>query len=229
MEYFGWILALISILLLGVIYAYSTGFIQRHVKLPKRKPKPAARAEPVFETEPESEPVEVEEPPEPAQPEQTPPVLEQDSKVVAIRIVPEPGQSFGAEELILKLRAAGFQHGEFDIFHKLDAQGSGRIRYSVASLVEPGSFDLSNLKESSYPGVTMFMVLPAPEDGLALFDEMMDSARDLVKELEGRVIDEQGSVLSVQRERYMREEVIEFLRQQLKVSDQEDMFEFSNR
>jgi cell division protein ZipA len=232
MEYFGWVLALISVLLLALIYAYSTGFFKRRIRL-RSKVRPT-RQDPVLasqsaeadagddQTDPEAEPGEAEAP--------TPkPLLAADSKVVAIRVVPEPGDSFGAEHLILKLRSAGFKHGEFDIFHKLDPEGSGRIRYSVASLVEPGSFDLSKLKESTFPGVTMFMVLPAPEDGLALFDEMMAAARNLGKELDGRLIDEQGSALSVQRERYMREEVIEFLRQQLKVSDQEALFEFSSQ
>ena len=75
----------------------------------------------------------------------------------------------------------------------------------------------------------MFLVLPAPEDGLALFDEMMACAHRLVKEVDGRLVDEQGSLFSVQRERYMREEVIEFLRQQLRAGDQEDMFELSGQ
>ena len=104
------------------------------------------------------------------------------------------------------------QHGQYGIFHRLDEEDGTRIRYSVASLIEPGSFDLSKLKESSYKGVSIFMVLPAPEDGLELFDDMLQTARDLAKETGGHLLDEQGGALSVQRERYMREEVIEFLR-----------------
>ena len=104
-------------------------------------------------------------------------------------------------------------------FHRIaeSAGSSGeedeRIRYSVASLVEPGSFDLSNLKDSEYPGISIFMLLPAPEDGAKMFDEMLGTAREIAKQIDGRLVDEQGGAMSVQRERYMREEVIEFLRQ----------------
>jgi cell division protein ZipA len=126
--------------------------------------------------------------------------------------MPQPGAYFPAEELILALRAVGLQHGQFGIFHSMAEGDEERIRYSVASLVEPGSFDLSNLKDSRYQGISIFMVLPAPEDGVELFDEMLGTARDLTKRIEGNLVDEQGSAMSMQRERYMREEVIEFQR-----------------
>jgi len=140
------------------------------------------------------------------------PVVSGDSLVVTVRIMPEPGAQFPAEQLILSLRAARLQHGKFGIFHCIDSDTAGRIRYSVASLVEPGSFDLTRLKESSYKGISLFMVLPAPEDGVTLFDDMLITARSIAKDIDGRLVDEQGGALSVQRERYMREEVIDYLR-----------------
>jgi cell division protein ZipA len=224
-ESFAWILVLISIAVLILIYAYSTSKISWRFKLPKKGV--AARTEPV----PDADDAAKAAPAEAAGARQVPrpPRLEADSKVVTVRIVPHGHGRFPAERLVLALRGEGFQHGEFDIFHKHDPFGSGRIRYSVASLVEPGAFDLSKLKDSEYPGISMFMVLPAPEDGLALFDEMMACAHRLEKELGGRLVDEQGSLFSVQRERYMREEVIEFLRQQLRVTDQDDLFEIGGR
>jgi len=96
----------------------------------------------------------------------------------------------------------------------LDCEDPCRLRSSVASLVEPGAFDLLKLKESFYKGVSIFMVLPAPEDGVSLFDEMLETARTIARGASGRLVDEDGSVLSVQRERFMREEVIDFVRRQ---------------
>ncbi len=226
MESFNWVLGLISIVVLVLIYAYSSGRLTGLFKLPKSRK--AERQEPLLDATGDKP-----EPPElkrvASKPVAKPPPIQPDSKVVTVRIMPEETRQFPAEKLVLALRGAGFQHGEFNIFHNHDPLGSGRIRYSVASLVEPGSFDLSKLKESRYPGISLFMVLPAPEDGLALFDEMMGCAHRLEKELEGRLVDEQGSLFSVQRERYMREEVIEFLRQQLKAGDQEDLFELRDQ
>ena len=39
---------------------------------------------------------------------------------------------------------------------------------------------------------------------------MMTAARTLAQSLDGELLDESGSTLSIQRERYMREEVIQF-------------------
>ncbi len=58
------------------------------------------------------------------------------------------------------------------------------------------------------------MVLPARDgDGVAVFDDMLQTARTLAQRMDGELLDELGSRLSVQRERYMREEVIDFERQ----------------
>jgi cell division protein ZipA len=140
------------------------------------------------------------------------PVLKAESKVVAVRIMPAPGSAFPADELILALREAGLRHGQLGIFHCHVDDDEERIRYSVASLIEPGSFDLSKLKESEYKGVSMFAILPAPEDGLQLFDDMISKAREIAKAVDGTLADEQGGTFSLQRERYMREDLIEYLR-----------------
>lgn len=222
MALFRWVLLLIGVLIIAGVFAYSRGWLRfdRFFSLPswlRRKPEfsqddPAVAHDEVAAVErAETEPVETE-PVEKAESKPRPPQLADDSMVVTVRIMPQPGTQFPAEQLILALRAARLQHGQYGIFHCLDDNDAGRIRYSVASLVEPGSFDLSKLKESTYKGISIFMVLPAPENGVGLFDDMLQTARSVAKEIDGHLLDERGGALSVQRERYMREEVIDFLR-----------------
>ena len=86
--------------------------------------------------------------------------------------------------------------------------------FSVASLTEPGSFDLSRVRNDFFPGVSLFMGLPGPVEGVAAFDLMVATARALAVGLNGDLVDEQGSTLSIQRERYLREEVIQFQHRQ---------------
>ena len=57
--------------------------------------------------------------------------------------------------------------------------------------------------------------LPGPIDGVEAFDDMVDIARALAKQLGGELFDEQGSTLSLQRQRYLREEVVQFQHQSL--------------
>ena len=49
---------------------------------------------------------------------------------------------------------------------------------------------------------------------MAAFDLMVATARALAAGLRGDLVDEQGSTLSIQRERYLREEVIQFQHRQ---------------
>ncbi len=131
-------------------------------------------------------------------------------RIVTIRLMARAHSAFPGDELVLALRDAGLRHGRYGIFHRHDAMDEARIVFSVASLVEPGSFELTQLQGSRFPGVSLFLTLPASIDGIAAFDDMLSTARSLADRLDGELLDEQGSRLSVQRERYLREEVIQF-------------------
>ena len=118
-----------------------------------------------------------------------------------------------SQTIVLALRKAGLKHGQYGIFHSMPDDGSGLPRFSVASLTEPGSFDLTNLEGKVIPGMSFFMVLPGPDDPVLSLDEMVQTARALSTELDGELFDERGSSWSIQRERYIREEIIAYRHQ----------------
>jgi len=131
-------------------------------------------------------------------------------KIVTVRIVARHKGAFRGDELILCLRGIGMRSGKFGIYHRYDGNDENKTVFSAASLVEPGSFDLANIKEQHIPGISMFLVLPGPIEGAEAFDLMMQAARSITKSMDADLLDETGSTLSIQRERYMREEVIQF-------------------
>ena len=131
-------------------------------------------------------------------------------KIVTMRVIGAHKVPFAGDELVLSLRGIGMRHGRFGIFHRYDGNDEDRVIFSAASLVEPGSFDLENIKGQKIPGISLFMVLPGPIDGAEAFDLMMAASRTLTQSLGAELLDETGSTLSIQRERYLREEVIEF-------------------
>ena len=131
-------------------------------------------------------------------------------KIVTVRIVAHEKKSFAGDELVLSLRGIGLRHGKFGIFHRYDGNDEARTIFSAASLVEPGSFDLQNIKGQEIPGISLFLVLPGPVDSVEGFDMMLAAARALTQSLDGELLDESGSSLSIQRERYLREEIIQF-------------------
>lgn len=130
-------------------------------------------------------------------------------KIVTLRVVARGNGAFPGDDLVLSLRGIGMRHGKFGIFHRFEGSDEEKIIFSAASLVEPGSFDMANIKEQKIPGISLFMVLPGPMDGAKGFDLMMAAARALSQSLDAELLDESGSTLSIQRERYLREEIIQ--------------------
>lgn len=143
-----------------------------------------------------------------------PPLAEVPEKVVTIRLMSKGKAGFPGDKLVLAMRSAGLRHGRFGIFHALQGD-TDQIVFSVANLVEPGTFDLAALADTRLPGVSLFLVLPGPADALESLDTMIDTARSLAAGLDGELFDEQGSSLSVQRERYIRDEIQQFVREHL--------------
>jgi len=135
-------------------------------------------------------------------------------KIVTIRILSRAGTPFPAEDLVLALRESGLRHGRFGIFHSPVSDADDTPVFSVASLTEPGSFDLTRVHTDVYQGVSLFLGLPGPVEGVAAFESMVNAARAVAKRLDGNLVDEHGSTFSVQRERYLREEVIQFQHRQ---------------
>ena len=139
-----------------------------------------------------------------------PATVDAPQKIVTVRIVAREERSFSGGELILCMRGIGLRHGKFGIFHRYDGSDEERTIFSVASLVEPGSFDLQNINGQEIPGISLFLVLPGPIESVEAFDMMLSAARVVTQSLDGELLDESGSSLSIQRERYLREEIIQF-------------------
>ena len=129
-------------------------------------------------------------------------------RVITLRLIPRGDDELSTERAVVALTGAGLKHGKYGIFHR--EGDDGEPAFSVASLTEPGSFDLTNLQQATIAGLTFFVVLPGTGDPVARFDAMVETARALSVELAADLHDERGSSWSVQRERYLREEIIEY-------------------
>ena len=198
----------LGLLLILAVYLWSRGTPQRWIGklagMRRVRSADVVRVEPAVETEPEAPFAD-----EPRASERSGPGADQPRKIVTLRFVPREGQ-LACDTVLLALRAAGLRHGRYGIFHKQPDDFSDDPQFSVANLTEPGSFDLARASETRIPGMSFFMVLPGPGDAVERFDDMVRTARDLARELNGDLRDEQGSSWSIQRERFVREEIIQF-------------------
>lgn len=203
-----WVLLGLGALVLLGVYLWSRGILSRDMlpTLPRRK----ERTEPsIGEPPPFPEPT--------PQPESLVETVSEEEKarpgperVVALRLIPR-GAELPTERAVCALRNAGLEHGRYAIFHR--ELGTNREGFSVASLTEPGSFDVENLGDATIAGLSFFLVLPGKGDPVSRFDAMVETARALSVELAADLFDERGSSWSSQRERYLREELIEYRHQ----------------
>ena len=172
--------------------------------IPTLRPEPQSRVEPTLSVHP----IEAVEPLQ-AEPSEAP-APRRPQKILAIRVTASAPARFDGAQLLAALRAEGLGFGRYEIFHCLHEDG--RPIYSVASLREPGTFDIEAMPTTYYPGVAMFAVLPGPVPAAEAFDEMIFSARALATHLSGSLTDERGAPLTTLRVGKLREEALEFER-----------------
>jgi cell division protein ZipA len=132
-------------------------------------------------------------------------------KIITLRVAAPPLERFEGGMLVRALEAAGLEHGRMSIFHKITPEGT--TLFSVASLVEPGTFDLETVSGRRFPGVSLFAVLSPDGDAGAVLEDMLAAARTLAASLHGIVQDERGTSLSPQRLAELRAEVFAWTRE----------------
>jgi len=130
--------------------------------------------------------------------------------IVALRLRARQPAGFDGADLIKAFSAESLEYGRFGAFHNLDERR--RSRFMVASLVEPGSFEIEQMHEMRCPGVSMFMVLPGPREPLGALDAMFTCARRLAGRLDADVLDDKGNSLTMQQAGWLREQVVEYHR-----------------
>jgi cell division protein ZipA len=140
-------------------------------------------------------------------PTQAPNSSEQ-QKIVTVRVCAAGETRWSGAALLSALEIHGLAYGRYQVFHRRHVDG--RSLFCVASLVEPGTFDVAGMAAEEFRGVTLFAVLPGPMEPLLTFDELLVAARGLAQELSGMVQDSKGIPLSPQRAAAMRDEVAHF-------------------
>jgi cell division protein ZipA len=129
-------------------------------------------------------------------------------RIVTVRVCAVGETRWSGSQLMAALELHGLAFGRYQVFHRKHADG--RSLFCVASLIEPGTFDIAEMADLEYRGVTLFAVLPGPMQPLETMDELLGTARGLAEELSGMVQDATGMPLSPQRAAALREDIARF-------------------
>jgi cell division protein ZipA len=116
---------------------------------------------------------------------------------------------FEGQHLLECLLDQGMTFGEMDIFHR--TSDAGKILFSSANAVAPGTFVVSEMHEIKTPAISLFMQANLLNDPLAAYDQMVEVAQNLALDLVGEVKDESRSVLTPQTIEHGRQSLVEFV------------------
>lgn len=139
------------------------------------------------------------------------PPIEIDPQVIILSVVmPANQQMFGAA-LLPTLLTLGLKYGEMNIFHRhQDNAGQGKVTFSLANIMNPGSFDLDTIETFATRGVSLFMTLPNAGDPLNVFEQMLNAAKQLAQEFNAQVLDDKRNILTKQTEQHYVNTIREF-------------------
>ena len=136
---------------------------------------------------------------------------------VVMTVMARSGESFSGDALRHAFERADLYHGDMNIFHRHEEPGDHRTPtlFSAANVLAPCHFEPAGMDVLSSPGIAMFMRLPGPDSPVDAFQQMLDAARAVAEDLDGRLCDETRSTLTPQSINHLRERIADFGRRQM--------------
>lgn len=141
-------------------------------------------------------------------------VSDQFDRIVTLYVAAKAGCTLRGPDILVAAEKAGLTFGYMDIFHRLvDGRPELGPIFSVANIIKPGSFDLTQIDSLETPALAFFLTLPAPVPALDAWETMEPAAQRMADLLDGVVLDEDRNALGRQRIQYIRDELRAYDRQ----------------
>lgn len=119
--------------------------------------------------------------------------------LASINILANGPTGFYGRAIDQTARNFGLQFGAMNIYHKKNDQALGcRHLFSLANLYQPGEFDPSQVDRFRTQGLTLFMNVPCAYQPVRAFEQMVQIAKGLARELDGRLGDHDHHPLTEQ-------------------------------
>lgn len=132
--------------------------------------------------------------------------------LIALFVLAKKEPGFLGTDIFTVLEDLGLKYGDMNIFHHY---GLGELKvkrpiFSIANILEPGTFEPQHLADFVSPGLALFMRLPGPFGGRVAFELMLNSAQKVAETLEGEILDERRSLIDQKRISVLRERIANF-------------------
>ena len=132
------------------------------------------------------------------------------TEVLVLNVTAKKGRLIMGERLLSLMEGLDLQFDERKIFSRRPSEAEGDALFSVANMLQPGTFDLNTMENFATVGVTLFLPLPAPTSSFEAFEEMLQTAQDLVRSIDGELRDDQRNMMTGQTIEHYRQRVRDF-------------------
>ena len=131
----------------------------------------------------------------------------QHPSIIVLYILSKPDQVLIGSQINSSAQAMGLSFGEMNIFHY---KNGVRTVFSLANMLEPGSFDSETIHDLKTSGLTVFMELQQG-DPLDDLTEMLQRSYQLAGLLDARLCNHKREPLTEQHAENYRKQVAEFI------------------
>jgi cell division protein ZipA len=139
------------------------------------------------------------------------------SEILVLNVAARDGRVFSGDDLLRVLITSGLKFGDMNIFHKrLSKEHQGTVVFSVANMLNPGTFDLNNMDDFTTLGISFFLALPTPINNLDAFEKMLDVAQEIRATLGGDLKDDHRNAMTGQTIEHYRQRIRDFELRRLK-------------
>lgn len=146
--------------------------------------------------------------PVPAAPEPEPESVEVD-RVIVLHVLAAHGGVFAGLDIRAALISEGLVLGQDGFFGRRDERNNC-IKWRVANMRKPGTFDVASFESLETNGLTLFLAMPGPFSFLDAYDDLIATGGRLAERLSGTLADEKRHRLSEQTVAHEREAVIDY-------------------
>ncbi len=135
-------------------------------------------------------------------------------KIVSLYVAAKAGQTLRGEDIVVAAEKTGLIFGHMNVFHRLiEGRPERGPVFSMANILQPGSFDMAAIREMETPAIAFFLTLPAPMTALEAWEKMLPNVERMAELLGGVVLDDSRNALGRQRIQHIREELRAYDRQ----------------
>ncbi len=145
--------------------------------------------------------------PKPIESKPKPVSKDSDDLVIALTIMAPDNEKFAGRAIKAALESSNLHFGDLQVYHRFTSGARKQSIFSVANILYPGTLLPDKFTSLTTPGLLIFARLPGPVNGLAMFDDLLETAQSLTEKLGGTLSDDAREPISESRLEAMRSRI----------------------